>query len=40
MLVRVDGTLERSTPGADHCHQMLLLSLLQRILRQREEERK
>lgn len=24
-------------PGTDHCHQMLLLPLLQRILRQREE---
>lgn len=28
------GTPERSTQGTDHCHQMLLLSLLPRILRQ------
>lgn len=27
------GTAERSTQGTDHCHQMLLLSLLPRILR-------
>lgn len=40
VLARVDGTPERSTPGTDHCHQMLLLSLLRRILRQQEEERK
>lgn len=40
VLARVDGTLARSTPGADHCHQMLLLSLLRRSLRQQEEERK
>lgn len=40
VLGRVDGTLEGSTPGADHCHQMLLLALLRRTSMQQEEERK
>lgn len=40
VLGRVDGMLEGSTPGADHCHQMLLLALLQRSSMQQEEERK
>lgn len=38
VLAGVDGTPERSTPGTDHCHQMLLLSLLRRILRQRQKK--
>lgn len=40
VLGRVDGTLEGSTPGADRCHQMLLLALLRRSSMQQEEERK
>lgn len=38
VLAGLDGTPERSTPGTDHCHQMLLLSLLRRILRQRQKK--